>query len=281
MPELAFVSGRIMAIEDAVVPIEDRGYQFGDAVYEFIASYGGRLFQADAHLDRLERSMAALDFPSLARDRLRGDIRRLYDRAQLERAGLYIQVSRGVAPRNHAFSADLTPQVVMTVRRLKEIPPALLARGAAVITVADLRWGRCDIKTVQLLANVLAKQRALSSGADDAVFVAGDGTVREGTSSNLFMVQKGRVLTHPLTVHILPGITRAVVIELCRQEHLTCEERFFDRDALCAADEIFLTGTTTEVLPVVSVDGRNIADGKVGPVARRLRQALRRRAAGD
>lgn len=278
MPELAFVNGKILAIEAAVVSIEDRGYQFGDAAYEFIASYGGRLFQADAHLDRLERSMAALDFPPLARSRLKDDIQRLFDRSRLERAGLYIQVSRGVAPRNHAFPADPALQVVMTIRRLKEIPADMLEKGAAVITVPDQRWGRCDIKTVQLLANVLAKQRALSSGADDAVFVAPDGAVREGTSSNLFMVQKGRLLTHPLTLHILPGITRAVVLDFARKEGLSCDERFFDRDTLCAADEIFLTGTTTEVLPVVSVDGRKIADGKVGPVARSLWQALRRHA---
>ncbi|MEW6671992.1 MAG: D-amino acid aminotransferase [Thermodesulfobacteriota bacterium] len=277
MPELAYVNGAFLPIEKAMVPVEDRGYQFGDAVYEYIASYNGRLFFVEAHLDRLKRSLDALAFPTVSIEKIRAAVNELFHRAGLPRVGVYIQISRGVAPRNHAFPNAAEPQLVMTIRKVKEIDPALRETGAFAITVRDFRWGRCDIKTVQILANVLAKQKAIDSGAYDAIFVAENGVVREATSSNVFIVEKGTLVTHPLTENILPGITRAVLLSCAKEIHLEIAERFFGKEELYAADEVFLTGTTTEVLPIVKIDGKPIAGGGVGSRTRRLEEALRQK----
>jgi D-alanine transaminase len=278
MPDLAYVNGKIMSIEKASVPIEDRGYQFGDGVYEFVASYEGRLFLLEDHLDRLERSMRELAFDPIPRTEIKTAVRALSEQSGYPRAGVYIQISRGVAPRNHAIAAGLPHQIVMTVRRVKEVPEQMRKQGATAITVKDSRWGRCDIKTVQLLANSLAKQKALDSGCDDAIFVSDQGVVREGTSSNLFIASGDRLRTHPLTNAILPGITRKAILNLCREADLEVEEAFFETGMLYDADEVFLTGTVTELLPIVRIDDRQIGNGKVGPITRRLYGLLRERA---
>ena len=280
MPELAYLNGKIMPIDEAMVPIEDRGYQFGDAVYEYIASYKGRLFRTGMHLDRLERSLGALGFPPVSRSEMRREILRLFESAQMPRAAIYIEISRGVAPRNHAFSRSLDVQTVMTIKPIPDTHD-YVDHGAKAITMQDFRWGRCDIKTVQLLPNVLAKQKALDDGAYDAIFVASDGVVREATSSNLFIVSNGIAVTHPLTLNILPGITRAVMLEICQDRDISVEERTFDTEELFAADEVFLTGSTTEVLPIVEIDDRLIADGTVGTWTGTLYRELRRRAEGN
>lgn len=278
MPELAYLNGKIMPIEEARVPIEDRGYQFADAVYEYFASYKGRLFAVKEHLDRLEKSLRALSFPLISRELLRDAVLGTFQKAGIERAGVYMQISRGVAPRNHAFPKEAKPQIVVTVRHVPDTPKEFLEKGIAAITVTDIRWGRCDIKTVQLLANVLAKQQALAAGVHDAIFVSPEGIVREGTSSNLFIYSDGRLKTHPLTHHILPGITRAVLLDICRKISLDVEELFFDKAALLAAEEVFLTGTVTEVLSVRQIDNQTIGAGKPGPIAARLRSELEARA---
>jgi D-alanine transaminase len=278
MPDLAYVNGEFMPIEKAMVPIEDRGYQFGDGVYEFIASYEGRLFMLEEHLDRLERSMRGLAFDPISRSEIKAAIFELAKCSGYPRAGIYIQISRGTAPRNHAISPGILPQVIMTIRPVKEIPAELREKGASAITVQDTRWDRCDIKTIQLLANSLAKQKALDSGCDDAIFVSAQGVVREGTSSNLFIVSDGRLTTHPLTNNILPGITRAAILRICEKANLDVEESFFDTETLYRADEVFLTGTVTEVLPVVRIDGKSIGDGIVGPTTRRIYDLLRKQA---
>ena len=275
MPELAYLNGEFLPIDKALVPIVDRGYHFGDAVYEFIASYNGRLFYLEEHRDRLDRSLKGLSFPPVSRETILKAVLTLFEKAEIQRAGIYIQVSRGVSPRNHAFPDDVHPQIVMTIREVEEKPPELRKNGAAAITVEDFRWGRCDLKTVQLLPNVLAKQKALTAGVFDAVFVSSEGVVREATSSNICIVADGTVITHPLTPQILPGITRMVVIDLCREVDIPVSERFFKTDALYGAEEAFLTGTVTEVLPIVTIDGHRIGDGQVGPVTARLYDALR------
>ena len=275
MPELAYLNGEILPIEKAYVPIEDRGYQFGDAVYEFIASYNGKLFCLDKHLDRLEHSMQGLSMPTIPREDIRNAVMRLFEKSGIARAGIYMQISRGVSPRNHPFPESAKPQFAMTIRPVEEKPPELRQTGATAITVEDLRWGRCDLKTVQLLPNVLAKQMAQEAGVFDAIFVSQEGVVREATSSNIFIVTDGRLVTHPLTPQILPGITRTVVIDLCRTIDLAVEERFYSVDDLFSAEEAFLTGTVTEVLPIVTVDGNRIGNGRVGSVTSRLYRALR------
>jgi len=277
MPELAYVNGTFLPIEKAMVPVEDRGYQFGDAVYEYIASYNGRLFFLEAHLERLSRSLNALSFPAISIEKIRETVNELFQKAALPRAGIYIQISRGVAPRNHAFPEPAGPQIVMTVRKVHEVDPEVRQKGAVAITQKDFRWGRCDIKTVQILANVLAKQKAVDSGAHDAIFVAENGVVREATSSNVFIVEKGTLVTHPLTANILPGITRAVVLNCAKELQIAAAERFYGTKELYGAEEVFLTGTTTEVLPVVTIDGKPIAVGRVGPVTRQLGDAVRRK----
>jgi D-alanine transaminase len=277
MPELAYVNGAFMPIHQATVPIEDRGYQYADAVYEVIASAAGRLFCMEEHLERLERSMQALAFPAIPRATIRQAVEELFRRGEFPRAGVYIQVSRGVAPRSHPFPPKAVPQVIMTVRPVADTQPAMCAKGATAITVTDTRWGRCDIKTVQLLANVLAKQQALDAGAGDAIFVSPDKVVREGTSSNLFLVTPEGLATHPLTPAILGGITRMQILAICAAQGLSVRERLIPLEELFAAREVFFTGTITEVLPIVAVDGRPIGDGRPGPVARQLFQALRAR----
>jgi D-alanine transaminase len=275
MPDLAYLNGKIMPIEKAVVPIEDRGYQFGDGVYEFVASYAGRLFMLEAHLDRLERSLRELSYDPIDRDTIRQGVVDLLKQSGYPRAGIYIQISRGVAPRNHAIASGMPPQIVMTIRPVKELPQELRTQGAKAITVKDTRWDRCDIKTVQLLSNSLAKQKALDAGCDDAIFVSGQDVVREGTSSNLFIVEGGQLTTHPLSDNILPGITRQAILQICEAEDIAVREDYFGTAKLFGADEVFLTGTVTEVLPVVQIDGKPIGNGTVGPVAKRLYARLR------
>jgi len=278
MPDLAYLNGEIIPIEKAMVPIEDRGYQFGDGVYEFVASYEGRLFMLEEHLDRLERSLRELLYDPIPRETIRRAVVGLFNQSGYPRAGIYIQVSRGVAPRNHAIAPGMAPQIVMTIRAVKELPEALRTKGATAITVRDTRWGRCDIKTIQLLSNSLAKQKALDSGCNDAIFVSNQNVVREGTSSNLFIVVGERLLTHPLTPNILPGITRLAILKICQEAGLAVQETFFETEELYGADEVFLTGTVTEVLPIVRIDGKPIGDGAVGSITRRLYKLLREKA---
>jgi D-alanine transaminase len=172
----------------------------------------------------------------------------------------------------------MAPQIVMTIRAVSELPEKLRTEGAAAITVQDTRWGRCDIKTIQLLSNSLAKQKALDAGCDDAIFVTNQNVVREGTSSNLFMVVDEKLFTHPLTPNILPGITRLAILQICQSEGLQVQETVFETETLYGADEAFLTGTVTEVLPIVRVDEKPIGDGTVGPITRRLYALLRKKA---
>ncbi len=280
MPDLAYLNGEIMPIEAAMIPIEDRGYQFGDGVYEFVASYEGRLFMLEEHLDRLERSMRELAYEPISRTDIKNAVLELFKASGYLRAGIYIQISRGVAPRNHAYTKKMLPQIIMTIRPVKDMPAEIRENGAKAITVEDMRWGRCDTKTIQLLANSMAKQKALDSGCDDAIFITDSGIVREGTSSNLFIVAGGKLATHPLTPNILAGITRMAVLSICKEAGLEATESFFDTNALYAANEVFLTGTVTEILPVVRIDDNIIGDGKVGVITQQVYDLLKKKAMG-
>ena len=232
------------------------------------------MFYLEAHLDRLMRSMNELSFPAMPRDNIREAILELNKRSGFGRAFIYIQISRGVASRNHPFPDSAELQFVMTIREVNEVPEQYRQKGISAITANDFRWGRCDIKTVQLLPNVMAKQKAIESGAYDTIFVSAEGVVREATSSNLFVLKDKTLITHPLTQNILAGITRAVVIEICKEINFPIEERYYNLDELYAADEAFLSGTTTEVLPIVDIDGKRIGTGAVGPVSKQLLEAL-------
>ena len=276
MPDIGFVNGRFMPLEEATVPVEDRGFQFGDGIYEVIRTYHGQPFELDAHLARLERSARAIELP------LPWNLQQwaAYVHDGIKRGGhaeskVYLQLTRGVAPRDHVFPASTKPTAVMTVREMRTIEPALQASGVAVMTMDDWRWGRCDIKSVNLLPNVLARQTAKQAGAFEALFIR-NGQLTEGSVSNVMVVKTGRLLTAPEGERILSGVTRTIVLELARKESLPVEERFVTRDELSHADEIFLTGTTVEVLPVIRVDGKPVGSGKPGPASLKLQTAFQR-----
>jgi D-alanine transaminase len=277
MPELAYLNGKIMPIEKAFVPIEDRGYQFGDAVYEYIASHDGELFFVDDHLARLERSLRELSYPSISMKMIKTGILNLFEASQMKRAGVYIQISRAVAPRNHSFSNKEPMQIIMTTRLLPDKHPHA-KKGVSAITMEDYRWDRCDIKTTQLLPNCLSKQKAVDKGAYDTIFISKDNIVREATSSNVFIVKNNKVFTHPLTNNILPGITRKIILEICKDKDIAFEESFFTLEQLYDADEVFLSGTTTEVLPITTIDSRDIANKKPGQLTTVLFKELRLKA---
>lgn len=270
MPAIAFLNGRFVSWQEAVVPIEDRGFQFGDGVYEVIRTYRGEPFEVEAHLDRLDRSAQALSIAQpYGRSQWREWIREGVGLAGFAESKVYIQITRGVSPRDHAFPANVPPTVVMTVRELTGLPQLLRESGVTAKTCEDLRWGRCDIKSLNLLANVLAKEDAKRAGVFEALLVK-DGVVTEGSVSNVMTVQAGTIVTAPEGPRILSGVTRSVVLNLARQAGLPVREAFLEVEALYRADEVFLTGTTVEVLGVTHIDGRQIGTGRPGPVTQAL-----------
>jgi len=270
VPIIACVNGRVVPIERATVSVEDRGFQFGDGVYEVVRSYHGVLFHLDEHLDRLEQSAKAIRLPLRhSRSHWRRLIQRAYALSRFPEAKVYVQVTRGPSPRDHRFPTHVRPTTVITVRRLEALPWTTRERGVSAVTVPDLRWGRCDVKSVNLLANVLAKEDARAAGAFEAILVR-DGVVTEGAVSNCFSVIDGTVVTSPTDPSILPGITRALTADLIRREGIPFRERPVMVDEYRRADEIFLTGTTIEILSVVSLDGRRVGTGSPGKIARRL-----------
>ena len=275
MADIGFLNGRFMPLAEAMVPVEDRGYQFGDGVYEVIRTYRGVPFQLEAHVARLERSAVAIGLPLPFRAAEWSS----YVAEGIRLAGyaeskVYIQLTRGVAPRDHLFPVGTPPTAVMTIRQMRSLDPVLYATGVPVITVKDLRWGRCDIKSVNLLPNVMARQQAKDAGAFEAIFVRA-GEVSEGAVSNVMLVRAGVLVTAPADERILSGVTRAVVLDLARKEGILVEERAIRVEELRRADEIFLTGTTVEILPVIGVDGVVVGTGKRGELTRLLSHRLR------
>jgi D-alanine transaminase len=272
--EVAYVNGRFMPIEEATVSIDDRGFQFADGVYEVVSTYGGQPYAMAAHLERLQRSLQEIripfdvaSLPAIVEEGIR--------RASFDEALVYLQITRGVAPRHHEFPAEPpTPTVVMTVKQLWRPNPALHETGVSVISTPDLRWKRCDIKSIALLPNILAKQLAHEAGAYEALLVDNQRRVTEGSSTSSFRVAGGAVFTSPPGPHILPSITRGVLIELITGLGIELHEEFSTVDAYRAADEVFLAGTTTEAMPVIQIDDTRIGDGTPGPVTRRIRQAF-------
>lgn len=270
MPTIACVNGRFLPISRATVSVEDRGFQFGDGVYEVVRSYAGEVFRLDAHLERLVQSAQAIRLPMrYSLPQWRRLILRAYRMSRFPDAKIYLQLTRGPAPRDHGFPKAVRPTVVITVRNLEPLAPSLRRDGVSAITVPDLRWGRCDVKSLNLLANVLAREDARAARVFEAILIR-DGHVTEGAISNVFAVIRGTVTTSPTDPSILPGITRAATLDLVRAEGLSLAERGVSIQELRTADEVFLTGTTMEIVPVVSLDGANIGTGKPGPVTQRL-----------
>lgn len=272
MPQRAYVDGQYMPLALAQVPIEDRGLQFADSIYEVAAIFSGKLLDWPEHLVRLRRNCAALFIKLPHSDTALTQIaRRLIAQARATDAIVYIQVTRGTARRDHTFSPAIRPRLIMTVRRFdfrQRIPQQ--QAGVAVTTIPDQRWGRVDIKTTGLLANVLAKQDAKADGSFEAWFTAPDGTVREGGSTNAYIIHAGTLITHPLSANILPGIARQSLLKLARSAQIAVEERPFTLAQALAADEALLTSTTAPILPVTKIDHHPVGQGTPGPITKRL-----------
>lgn len=284
MSRIAYVNGRYAPQPEAAVNVEDRGYQFADGVYEVVYVMGGRLVDEALHLDRLERSLRELriDMP-MTRPAL---VHVMLEVTRLNRVTeglIYMQITRGVARRDHAFpKSPIRPAFVVTVRRTAPYPRDIDAWATTAITHPDQRWARCDIKSVALLPNVLAKQAAREKGAAEALLIDGDGFVTEGASTSSWIVDaRGVLRTRPLSHEILPGCTRAALVSLLAEEGIAFEERAFSEAELREAREVFMTSATSFVRPLVQVDGVPVGDGRAGPVTRRLFSIFARHAQGS
>ena len=276
MAAIAYVNGRFVRKSDAAVHIEDRGYQFADAVYEVWALFDGKLADPEGHFARLERSLGELKIAMpMSVAALTLVLKETVRRNRIRDGLAYLQVSRGVARRDHAFpNPEVAPAVVITVSRVdRQAAEARASVGAAVITVPETRWGRCDIKTVGLLPNALAKQAAREAGAVEAWFIDEMGLVTEGASSNAWIVDKdGALRTRDTQANILRGVTRMSLLDVAREAGITVEERPFSRQEALEAREAFITGAGTLLLPIVKIDGQNVGGGAPGPVATKLRR---------
>ncbi len=273
---IVYLDGVYLPREQARVSVDDRGFLFGDGVYEVTPAYRGRFFRFDRHMARMRRGLAALRI-----DYDPAPLREVHDRLIRENgldgaevAYVYVQVTRGVAPRTHQFPAEPVPPTVYAyAAEFRRPPREIWERGYRAVTIPDRRWSRVDIKSIALLPNVLARQAAFDHGVDEVVVVR-DGIALEGSHNNVFFVFGGTLTTHPATHQILHGITREAVLELARALGHPVEERAVPVEEIYEADEIFHTGTTTEIKPIVEVDGRPVGGGTVGPVTRALYDAF-------
>lgn len=270
MSSIVYFNGEFLPKEQVHVSPDDRGFLFGDGVYDVTLTYGGRLFRIDDHLQRMANGLASLEIRGADVFGLGAVGKELMERNNLDgySQALYLQVTRGVARRTHHFpTTETSPTVFASISPFNRKGDP--ENGSPIATVPDIRWSRCDIKSICLLPNCMATQRAKDLSAHEAVFVR-DGSVMEGASSTFFAVFDGVVCTPPLTNYVLPGITRKVVLELCAKHDIPTRIESILQHQLPLADEIFIAGTTSEIVPVTSVDGRSVGDGTPGPVARKV-----------
>lgn len=273
MSRIAYVNGRYVPYREAAVHIDDRGYQFSDGVYEVVGVINGRIFDEEPHWDRLNRSLKEISIPwPMSRAAFRLVVREVLRRNRVKNGIVYVQVNRGIAPRDHPFPKNAVPTLVITSRRAAgALGAAAQAKGVSVITFPDIRWQRCDIKTIGLLPNVLARQKAREAGAFEAWMVSPEGLITEGAATNAWMVtKKGELLTRNTDTSILWGITRGSVAAIARKSGVKLAERPFSVEEAKAAREAFITSTTSFVTPVVKIDGAKVGNGKPGPLTRKL-----------
>jgi D-alanine transaminase len=273
METLANINGEQVPLAEAKISALDRGFLLGDAIYEVLRVYQGRPWLEQEHFDRLARSLAAIRIGGIDLDRLRRRMHETIAAGPFQEATVYIQITRGAAPRTHAFPLRAMPLEFLYVQEFHDPYHEARQVGAAVITHPDLRWDRCDIKSTNLLGNVLAMQAAREAGCLEALFYLPDGTLTEGTHTSFFGVLDGELLTAPNSPAILPGITRGLLLRLATQAGVAMREHVLRRSDLSKVTELFLSGTTSEVLPIIKVDGQSIGTGAPGPVARRLQAA--------
>jgi D-alanine transaminase len=274
MSRIAYVNGCYLSHGGASVHIEDRGYQFADGVYEVVAVQGGELIDEELHLARLDRSLGELRIGApMSRRALSLVLREVIRRNRVRDGIVYLQATRGVAPRDHPFPAETRPSLVITARRARPANPKALSEGIKVITIPDIRWARCDIKSIGLLPNVLGKQQAREVGAFEAWQVDANGMVTEGTSTNAWIITpSGELVTRQASSAILNGCTRLALLEIARWVGLTFVERPFSVAEAKAAREAFLSSTTAPVLPIVRIDDTTIGDGRPGPLGTKLHE---------
>jgi len=267
---MVFLNGKFLPIEEAKVPVLDRGFIFGDGVYELVPVYSRVAFRLDEHLARLERSLAETRIRNpYTRAQWRDIIYRLVDAQPFEDQGVYFQVTRGVAKRDHAFPKGVEPTVFMMANPLVTPPREIVENGAVAVSAQDNRWLRCDIKSISLIGNCLLRQLSAESGAAETILFR-DGKLTEASASNVFVVKRGVILSPPKSNLILPGITYDVVTELARANGLPLEFRDVAQDEVRSADEIWVTSSSKEVLAIVTLDGKPVGDGRPGPVFGRL-----------
>lgn len=268
---LAYFNGRFVPLEEAVVPVEERGHQFGDGVYEYMRFYDGKGFMLEEHLDRFYRSAELIRLnPGISRAELLAVMSELLERSGLRHADIYMQLTRGIAPRNHPFP-DAPASLSMTVKPSRKVDPELRKQGASVLLHPDERWMNCHIKSLNLLPNVLAKQAAVDAGCFEAVLIREDGYITEGSSSNMYLVKDGAIRTAPLSNRILPGIRREAVRRIALEAGIPFIEEPFTPAELLDADEAFLTSTGIEIIPVVQLHGQGpIGSGAPGGTVREL-----------
>jgi D-alanine transaminase len=277
MAPIVYFNGQYLPKDQVHVSPDDRGFLFGDGIYEVVRTYEGKFFALGPHLDRLRYGLRETMIDGVDARALEAVLPELIRRNELAGgdATVYIEISRGAAPRTHHFPDPVVPPTIY-VQAGRFTPKADPAAGIPVVTVPDIRWARCDIKTVQLLANCMANQRARAAGAVEALFVR-DGVLLEGSHTSVFFVVDGEVRTAPKTNYILPSITREVVLELCRGAGIPARETPVFQHELPRAAEVFLAGTTMEVMPIVRVDGVPVAKGTPGQLTRRLQSLFRER----
>ena len=273
--ETVYLNGDFVRRAEAMVPALDRGFMFADGVYEVIRSYSGSLFQQEAHIERLRRSLREIRITMNASNGIEKIFPELLERNGLagSEALVYVQITRGTAPRAHQFPVPETKPTVYAHVVPFEPPFEQRDKGIPVILVPDTRWNRCDIKSIALLPNILARQMAEDAGAGEAIFIR-DGNVTEGSASTFCAVFSGTVVTHPDSNVVLPGITRKVVFDLCARTGIPVAERPFREDELSRAAEMMLLSTSREVMPVVSVDGMEVGDGSPGQLTRKIQAAF-------
>lgn len=272
MSRTVYVNGEYLPEEEAKISVFDRGFLFADGVYEVTSVLDGKLIDFDGHATRLQRSLDELEMAApVTREELLAIHRQLVSQNEVTEGLVYLQVTRGAADRDFTYPEGVTPSIVLFTQHKKLAESPVADKGLAVISIPDLRWGRRDIKTVQLLYPSMGKMMAKAAGADDAWLVE-DGHVTEGTSNNAYIVKGGKIVTRHLGTEILHGITRNAVLRFAREAQMEVEERPFTIEEAQTADEAFVTSATTFVMPVVSIDGASVGAGTPGPVARRLRE---------
>jgi D-alanine transaminase len=277
MESLACLNGELMPVAEAQVPVWDRGFLFGDAVYEVIRLYSGRCWLEEEHLARLRRSLREMAFAPIDFDRLTSRVHRTIAASGVQEGTVYIHITRGVAPRHHAFpDPPVPPTELIVVRTYDDAPVARLRdHGVAAISRPDLRWKRCDVKSTNLLPNVLAHEAAHRAGCFEAILVGDDGLVTEATHTSLLWSRHGRLEGTPEGPGILPGTTRKLILQFAAETGIPYADARLSLPELLGADEVILVGTTTEVLAVVAIDGSAVASGRPGTLSRRLQAAYR------